>query len=96
MSVYIIGDNTGGKYIVGEAGAKTEDTLVEPTRFLRPNEHSMGMKLFHERGAVYSYVKKVDTENKYLLAGTRHTKNAWWPSRVTGAGSTTERSCTAA
>lgn len=56
MSTYIIGDNTGGKYIAGEGegGKAAEDTLKKPTHFLTRDDDAdeLGLKLLHDRGAV--------------------------------------------
>lgn len=56
MSTYIIGDNTGGKYIAAKDGEKTKDVLDVPTRLLGKGDKTGGLRLFHDLGAVYGLV----------------------------------------
>lgn len=72
MSTYVIGDNTGGKYIPGKDGKAAEDILKLPTLFVKYNEDAtaLGLKLLHDRGAVYTYLKEADNETNVAIAAT--------------------------
>lgn len=72
MSTYVIGDNTGGKYIPGKDGKAAEDILKLPTLFVKYNEDAtaLGLKLLHDRGAVYTCLKEVDSKKKAAVAAT--------------------------
>lgn len=72
MSTYIIGDNSGGKYIPGKDGKAPEETLKLPTHFLDTDKEAdlLGLRLLHDRGAVYTYMKEGSDRKKKPAMGT--------------------------
>lgn len=72
MTTYFIGDNTGGKYIAGEGGKAAVDTLKSPTLLLKVDKSAtaMGLKLLHDRGAVYTHATDVDGKRAVRLGAT--------------------------
>lgn len=73
MSTYVIGDNTGGKYIPGKDGKAAEDTLKLPTLLVEYNKDAtaLGLRLLHDRGAIYTYVKEgADGKKTAAIAAT--------------------------